>query len=339
MIEAGALGDASDTPVQTRAGQAVVRVLAPPRTSSPTFVYDRGRYTTFDLPDGRIAEGAGIDDRGRIVVGAKTDDRDSCDYRGYLRDPGGRYTRVDVPGAAVTNPLKISDRGEIAGNFRTDASCTSPLNGFLRDRRGRFVRIRFPGSAYTQAAGVNDRGQVVGEYGTGDGASHGFVWQDGRYRTADVPGAAATSLLDVNDSGATVGVYVEADGSVHAFVRGAAGRVTVVDRPGAVLTLPFGINNRGQIAGFSGASLQDVQQGDVSGFVLRQGADGPFTPVEVPGATGTGPFDINDLGVVVGQYANPDVGVSSTSAGPGPASPGSPYRPMPALPRSVPPRA
>jgi hypothetical protein len=41
--------------------------------------------------------------------------------------------------------------------------------------------------------------------------------------------------------------------------------------------------------------------------VLRAGAGGPITPVDVPGAVGgTAALDINGHGAVVGIYGNPD---------------------------------
>jgi hypothetical protein len=71
-------------------------------------------------------------------------------------------------------------------------------------------------------------------------------------------------------------------------------------------TFPFGINDRGQIIGFTVRSLPLGTASDAHGFVLSEGAGGPFTAVDVPGAThGTAAFHVNNAGVVVGVYANP----------------------------------
>jgi hypothetical protein len=80
------------------------------------------------------------------------------------------------------------------------------------------------------------------------------------------------------------------------------GRYTGFDAPG-----PVGndnlvkINNRGQIAGAT--STGPPQR--THGFLLRDGGGGPFTPIDVPGAPGTGATGINDAGTIVGNYTNP----------------------------------
>lgn len=277
-----------------------------PRSSTPVFVLEKGRFTVFDVPDRGIGEGVSVDNRGRIVGGTRPDDPASCAFRGYLRDAHGRFSVIAVPGAAMTNPLKINDHGQVVGNYRDHDPCTDPLNGFLRDERGRYASIRFPGSTDTQAAGINDRGQVVGQYAVPDGSTHGYVWTHGRYRTLDVAGAATTSLLDINDRGEIVGAYADPDGTSHGFVRDTRGRITTIDAAGAVYTLPFGINNRGQVVGLSTDALPLPDAHETHGFLLRHGAGGPFTRIDVPGAAATGAFDINDSGTIVGQYGNPE---------------------------------
>jgi hypothetical protein len=42
------------------------------------------------------------------------------------------------------------------------------------------------------------------------------------------------------------------------------------------------------------------------GLLLRDGAGGPFTPIDVPGAPGTGATGINDAGTIVGVYTHPN---------------------------------
>jgi hypothetical protein len=61
------------------------------------------------------------------------------------------------------------------------------------------------------------------------------------------------------------------------------------------------INNRGQIVGATCTS--PCQQ--THGFLLRDGASGPFTPIDVPGGAGHRATGINDAGTIVGNYTNP----------------------------------
>jgi len=111
-----------------------------------------------------------------------------------------------------------------------------------------------------------------------------------------------------------VGLYYGSAGESHAFsLRG--GRYTSIDAPGVTYTLPFGVSNRGQIAGLTAAALPLTAASDAHGFVLRDGAGGPLTPVDVPGAVfGTAVSDINNAGAVVGVYGNPDAAAGPPSA-------------------------
>jgi hypothetical protein len=152
---------------------------------------------------------------------------------------------------------------------------------------------------------INDPGQIAGDYLAADGTTHGYLRDHGRIITVNGPaGAARATVFDINDLGQMVGLYYGSAGEFHAFsLRG--GRYTSIDAPGVTYTLPFGVNNRGQIAGLTAAALPLTPASDAHGFVLRDGAGGPLTPVDVPGAVfGTEVFDIKNAGavVVVGVY-------------------------------------
>jgi probable HAF family extracellular repeat protein len=91
-------------------------------------------------------------------------------------------------------------------------------------------------------------------------------------------------------------------GEAHAFRRAANGDVTTVDVPGAQLTGPFGINNRGTVVGtYSDADSVNqayvMERGEVTTLVPPDAPDDPARAQVV--AT-----DINDRGQVVGCYAD-----------------------------------
>jgi hypothetical protein len=319
-LPAGQAARAGLAAVATAAWPGASRqALAGPRSQLPVFVLDKGRFRAFDIPFGEFGgDSVTINDRGQIA-GSYYDDPAATCLRGFLRDRNGRFTRIDFPAPGTTQLLDINDRGQIAGSYRPSAggacSHTVPLRGFLRDERGRFTPIQISGARQVQALGINARGQIVGDYLAADGTTHGYLRDHGRIIIVDGPaGAAGATVFDINDHGQMVGLYYGSAGEFHAFsLRG--GRYTSIDAPGVTYTLPFGVNNRGQIVGLTAAALPLTAASDAHGFVLRDGAGGPLTPVDVPGAVfGTAVFDINNAGAVVGVYGNPDAAAGPPSA-------------------------
>jgi uncharacterized membrane protein len=282
-------------------------------SSDPTigFVLDRGHVRNIDLPgDGALTVLTGISNRGRIV--GKTPDVDGVGYDGLVGDRRGRFHRFDYPGAMATYANKIDERGRIVGAAnRTAPNVGSPGTvGYLRDGRGRFRRIAVPGAAYTQALGLNDRGRVVGEYLDQDGVFHGFRWENGRLTTVDGPNGASASITDLNDRGDMVGVYIAEDGAYRGFLL-RKGTYTTFAAPGLAFTFPLDINNRGQIAGFA---FSDLDLTELHGFVLADGAGGPVTQIDVPGAPATQVVGLDDRGRLVGVYENPDAAPSARAS-------------------------
>jgi probable HAF family extracellular repeat protein len=284
---------------------------ASPRSQVPSFVLERGRYTSFEAADPSVRLGAlGINDRGEIVGEFITLTREY----GFLRDKRGRISRIDLPGAAGIQVDKINNRGQIVGAYNE----TSPFlpnpnagsRGFVLTR-GRVTRIDVPEATSTVAHGINDRGHVVGVFEDDGGRDHGFLWRQGHFTSFDVPGARFTEPLAINNRRQIVGVYVDEDGAVHGFLR-SHGTYTTIDAPGAAYTIPLGINDRAQIVG--GMST-DPTGLPVHGFVLWRGVDGPFTPIDVPGAPSTLPAAINNRGQIVGAYENPNPAPSPTRTG------------------------
>jgi hypothetical protein len=76
--------------------------------------------------------------------------------------------------------------------------------------------------------------------------------------------------------------------------------------------VPVGINERGQVVGFSG---NDPTGTAVSGFLLERGR---FTPITRPGAAVTVLFGINNRGQVVGAAGNPGDQASTEPTDPRP---------------------
>jgi hypothetical protein len=125
---------------------------------------------------------------------------------------------------------------------------------------------------------------------------------------SDVPDADVTTHLRNNNRGQVVGVYGDLSDEtprLRGFLMKKR-RVTRLDVPGALLTLPLGINDQGQVVGGwvgPDATVNPVtgETGPVHGFLWEQGL---YTKFDVPGATTTAPYEINNRGQIVGNYAD-----------------------------------
>jgi uncharacterized membrane protein len=226
--------------------------------------------------------------------------------------------------------------GDVA---RRNAPVPGELCGNLLLRHGtQFVPLGRPAHAApdpraTVYSGINNRRQLVGGYYVAGVTpdARGFYPDDAhravvtdrkarRHRSVDVPGALITLAYALNDRTQVVGQYIDEGavpdaqgrlpaGSVHGFLWH-RDEFATIDVPGAPLTQPLGINNRGEIVGADMEADVDPDDpyayydtGRLRGFVLRHGE---FTPVDFPGGQGTKVSGINDHGQMVGYYDTPE---------------------------------
>jgi uncharacterized membrane protein len=124
----------------------------------------------------------------------------------------------------------------------------------------------------------------------------------------DVPGALQTVHFRNNNRGQIVGLYVDdSDGTPRG--RGflmRKGRVTGIDVPGAMGTVPTGIDDSGRVVGgwVGPEATVDPVTGElfpVHGFLWDGGR---FKKFDIPGAITTAPYEINNRGQIVGNYGD-----------------------------------
>jgi uncharacterized membrane protein len=131
-------------------------------------------------------------------------------------------------------------------------------------------------------------------------ASGNFLLRGGVFTPLpDMPGTFETSHVRVNNRGQSVGAALagdEAAPTVYGFVQrdGVFSRIEV---RGASTTIPFGINDRGDVAG-----VYIDAGGAVRGFVRDE--DGDVTKINIPGTSEVAVYDINNRGEVVGYYVD-----------------------------------
>jgi probable HAF family extracellular repeat protein len=209
-----------------------------------------GRFLQFDVPGALATVANKINDRGQIVGG-------SNDTGVSVGAPGtkgflwyrGRLTRLKVPGSIETQAVGINNHGRVVGEY-IDAAGT--YHGFLW-HKGRFTTIDGPRAIGAAVTDINDRGQMVGAYIDADGSHRGFLLSKGRDRTFAAPYGPLTLPSDINNRGQIVGItfsdLVGGDAHGYLLAAGVKGPFTPIDVPGALGTLPRGIDDRGRIVG------------------------------------------------------------------------------------------
>jgi uncharacterized membrane protein len=200
-----------------------------------------------------------------------------------------------------------------------------------------YTSIDIPGATSSIVEGINDAGDTVGIFSDGAG-THAFMQDHQGLHELSFPAGTATPLA-INNRGDIVGSIRDAARHTHGFLL-QDGVLTILDFPGAVLTIAEGINDHGEICGLfqpNGLSVHGFRldsqgftsidhpgarglgfteaiginnQGDISGFFLDSfGRDNPFIysagtfqDVVVPG--GFSPFleGLDDHGAAVGGY-------------------------------------
>jgi hypothetical protein len=208
------------------------------------FLYGNGAYSAVAPAD----YARGINDRGDIVISTNT-----LPAKGALLS-GGVLSPIAVPNASLTFPETINDRGQIGGVF----CCRPDYEAFLLDR-GRYTTFSVPGAFATSLTAPNGRGDSVGAYEDRffddngnliNTVSHAFVLSDHDITTLTIPGSLSDAASAINDRGDVVGFFDDLAGN-HGWLRAADGTLLEFDLPGSTRqTIPTGINNRGQIAGY-----------------------------------------------------------------------------------------
>ncbi len=149
----------------------------------------------------------------------------------------------------------------------------------------------------TEARDINNKGIAIGDYlNAADGATHGFIYEQGQFTDVAVPGAVGTLLTAINGENEAVGIYFTNDAQ-HLFLRAPDGSLQRLPDPVMPGSSPdaYGINNSGTIVGDETDS-----SGSTHGFILSKG--GKARVYDYPGSPFTVLRGINNAGQSVGLY-------------------------------------
>jgi probable HAF family extracellular repeat protein len=213
---------------------------------------------------------------------------------GFTRDPGGTYSLFSEGFATVGRAI---DESNTVSGYVTDASQSQLTdNEFRRTSGGVTTLLQNPldmSFLHGIAQGMNSSGAIVGDYFTGSpGPRHGYILDGATFTDLSAPGSSSTRARAITDAGEVAG-WTIIGGVTHAFLWN-SGVFTLIDDPNAVGATYFeDLNNHG-IA--SGAWLDGL--GDTHAFEYNTHS-GMFTEINVPGATNTEAFGLDDLGRAV----------------------------------------
>ena len=221
--------------------------------------------------------------------------------------PSYTFTALDNANDPTFNQLLgINDSGEIAGYFGSGAT-GHPNRGYTLVApygQANYTNEDFPGAQQTQVTGLNNRAITVGFYADTANDNFGFVDDNGRYSVVIDPNtpsmtAGINQLLGINDHHLAVGFYNDLNGISHGYeVNLHSYNFTPVSPPGTTGSTATGINDQGDVSGFTTSST-----GTMVGFLLK-GKN--FTTLSFPGATQTQAFGVNNHDQVVGDYVGVD---------------------------------
>jgi hypothetical protein len=287
-------------------------------------------FITLDDPQGTASSANGIDNAGDIIGSFFPFSPLTSEKDGFLFS-AGTFTTLDDPAAQGNNehtvPQGINDSGKITGY----AGGTSFGIKFIDNEDVGFVYSggsfqNVDASAFSSQSdqvffeGINNNDQIVGYYNTSSNPNNdagippvytGFIFHNGAVQTL---GPTGTTPFGIDDAGEVVGQT-----GAHGFLY-QNGVLSFLDDPFASTTTLRDINNTGVIVGYY------ESQGVTHGVAYNQ-SSAIWTTIDVPGATATFVYGVNDSNQIVGAYTDGN-GVQHVFVGTIPP-------PLPAVPGNV----
>jgi probable HAF family extracellular repeat protein len=261
-----------------------------PGYNNVAFLYSRGATTILSAPGSTNGFVVGLNSTGQVLGQASNGNTDSFGYT-YQN---GRYTKIPAPpGARYPFVSAENDKNTVVGTYYGDDNQT---HMFLYSN-GKTTSVSGSPGGPPAPTDINNSGRIVGSYTSlSDGVTHGFTYKDGKWITVD--GSATvyySSLSIVNDRNEALGRYVGDDYNVHSFLA-TPHRIVQLDIPGYEgETVGVGLNNAGQVLEIGYDYL------GAHSYVYDHGK---FAKITIPGASSVSASDINEYGVVTGNWTD-----------------------------------
>jgi probable HAF family extracellular repeat protein len=238
---------------------------------------------------GNTAQAYDINEAGHVVGYAYTA---SLKQHGFLWADGQMTDLGNLPTGSSSKAFGLNDTGQVVGY----AAGGGNNHAFLWEAG--VMTDLLPVPQHSSANAVNDAGQIVGNYNL----NHPFIWDEGVLTDLGGFGGSGSFgyALDINNATQVVGSSFVDNGSdgisQHAFLWAEGVMTDLGALPGMLDSRAQGINELGQVVGFSSLFDPDTTDEISRSFLYSRGA---MIDLNVPGDY-TAAEDINDIGQIVG---------------------------------------
>ncbi len=217
----------------------------------------------------------------------------------------GQIVGVSGPNAFLYNQLQMINLGTLGGatSFAYGINTVGQIVGYADTanhtthaflyQSGRMNDLGTLGGANSYAYGLNDAGQIVGQAQTSSGAYHAFLYQNGAMTDLGSFAGNNSVAYRINNDGVIVGSsYVNAT-DFHAFSYQKGVMKDLGNGPGFTDSEAFGINDKGEIVGYS----ENADASQVRGFVYK---NNKLTNLSSLGGNSSYASDVNANSVMAG---------------------------------------
>ena len=243
-------------------GTIVGSIYSPPINSESfsrgMIRYSGGGITTYNYPNAQDTWFSRRNNAG-VTVGYY-DAGNPTNFHGIVLS-GSKVVQVDYPTGQDKSTwlYGINKWGSIVGSYVTWINGNFTTGAF-KLQNGKFLPVKYPSAISTDALSINDNGVIVGRYSNTESANpevhyHGFILQNGVYKSIDDPAGTSqygTEINDINVQGVMVGDWIsrpsENQTVPHAFIY-KNGVFEHIHYPGALATSASGINKFGTVVG------------------------------------------------------------------------------------------
>jgi probable HAF family extracellular repeat protein len=214
MMDLGNLGGGYSSPTAMNANGAVVGLSSLTNNDQHGFLYSAGTLTDLGTLGGNYSSAFAVNDNGLVAGESSTTNGET---HGFVFS-AGVMTDMGTLGGTYSTVYGINKSGNVIGVANSAGDATS--HGFIYSN-GVMTDLGTLGGAYSFASAINNAGQVVGSAGTGSGATHAFLWENGAMVDLNsvIPGSGweLTDAQFINDAGRIIGSGVY-NGTFQTFI-------------------------------------------------------------------------------------------------------------------------